>query len=153
MAAGFSIRRHRLDDFAAFLTRRIELTGEAVATERAIQADAVLSAPAATPLLLDGIERAGPFGAGNPEPVFLMPDMLVVYAAIVGGSHVRLRAVARDGQGIGAIAFRAVGTELGTALLNSRGRRIHVAGKLRRDDYEGIVKVQFQIEDAAAAEA
>ena len=113
----------------------------------------MLSAAAATPLLLDGIERAGPFGAGNPEPIFLMPDMLVVYAAIVGSSHVRLRAVARDGQGIGAIAFRAVGTDLGTALLNARGRRIHIAGKLRRDNYEGVAKVQFQIEDAAAAEA
>lgn len=152
MAAGFTIRRGRLPEFSAFLSSRI---GGPVTSsvERDLRADAVLSAAGATLGFLDQIERAGPYGAGNPEPQFLVPDMLVVYAAVAGGNHVRLRAVARDGQGIGAIAFRAAGTPLGTSLLNSHGRRIHLAAKLKRDDYDGVPKVQLHVEDAAAAEA
>ena len=152
MAAGFSIRRSRLHEFAAFLSNRIE-SATGASAERDLEADAVLSATGATTGFLEQIERLGPYGAGNPEPQFLMPDLLVVYAAVAGKNHVRLRCVARDGQGIGAIAFRAVGTELGSSLLNSRGRRIHLAGKLKRDDYDGVPKVQLHIEDAAAADA
>ncbi len=152
MAAGFSIRRGKLPEFAAFLSNRIE-SATGASAERDLEADAVLSATGATTGFLEQIERLGPYGAGNPEPQFLMPDLLVVYAAVAGKNHVRLRCVARDGQGIGAIAFRAVGTELGSSLLNSRGRRIHLAGKLKRDDYDGVPKVQLHIEDAAAADA
>jgi single-stranded-DNA-specific exonuclease len=152
MAAGFTIRRGRMPEFTAFLSGRIEAAA-APPVERELHADAVLSPAGATLEFLADVERAGPFGAGNPEPQFLMPDMLIVYAAMVGGSHVRLRAVGRDGQGIGAIAFRAVGSDLGTALLSARGRRVHIAGKLKRDDYDGVPKVQLQVEDAAAAEA
>ena len=116
-------------------------------------ADAMVSPSAATLRLLDEIDRAGPYGAGNPEPLFLMPDMLVVYAGLVGTNHVRLRLVGRDGQGIGAIAFRAADSPLGQALLRARSTRVHLAGKLKRDDFDGTEKVQLHIEDAAAAEA
>ena len=82
-----------------------------------------------------------------------MPDMLVVYAGVVGTNHVRMRLVGRGGQGIGAIAFRAAATPLGQKLLQSRSSRVHVAGRLKRDDYDGAAKVQLHIEDAAPAEA
>ena len=52
-----------------------------------------------------------------------------------------------------AIAFRAVGTPLGDGLLASRGKPIHVVGRLRRDDWNGRVRVQLEIEDAAPASA
>jgi single-stranded-DNA-specific exonuclease len=152
MAAGFSIRRSRMPEFAAFLGRRVPSTaGANVPPERII--DALLSASAATTCFAAEVERAGPYGAGNPEPLFMMPEMLVVYAGVVADSHVRVRAVARDGHGISGIAFRAATAELGTALMNARGRRVHLLGRLKRDDYDGAPKVQLQIEDAAPAEA
>jgi single-stranded-DNA-specific exonuclease len=152
MAAGFSIRRSRLQDFSAFLTDRLQ-SAPRPDKMAALIADAALSATGAGLALLDSVERVGPFGAGNPEPLFLFPDMLLVYAGIVGADHVRIRAVARDGQGIGAIAFRAGSSQLGQALLNARGRRVHLAARLKRDDFDGVAKVQLHIEDAAPAEA
>lgn len=152
MAAGFSIRRHRLAEFESFLTDRIG-AGSAAEMPAEWYVDALLSASGATISFCDEVECAGPFGSGNPEPLFALPDMLIVFAGIVGDSHVRLRVVGRDGQGLGAIAFRANGTELGAGLLNARGRRVHLLGKLKRDDYDGVSRVQFHIEDAAAAEA
>jgi single-stranded-DNA-specific exonuclease len=66
---------------------------------------------------------------------------------------VRLRLVARDGDGIAAIAFRAAGTPLGDSLLRARGQRIHALGKLKADDYGGSVRVQLHLDDAAPAGA
>jgi single-stranded-DNA-specific exonuclease len=153
MAAGFSLLRTKLSAFNDFLIRRIEPQRPAIALASELVADAMVSASGANLDLLADLERAGPYGAGNPEPLFLMADMLVVYAGLVGTNHVRLRLVGRDGQGIGAIAFRAADTPLGRALLKARGARVHVAGKLKRDDYDGTGKVQLHLEDAAPAEA
>jgi single-stranded-DNA-specific exonuclease len=150
MAAGFSIRRSRLAEFEAFLGSRIDM---APATIPELQLDSMISTAGANLALLDDIQQVGPFGSGNSEPLFLLPDVLLVYAAVAGGEHVRIRAVGRDGQGIGAIAFRAAKSELGAALLGARGRRVHLAGKLRRDDFDGVPKAQLHLEDAAGADA
>ena len=79
--------------------------------------------------------------------------MRVAFADIVGGSHVKLRLAGGDGSVLDAIAFRAVGTPLGEGLLASRGKAIHAAGRLRQDDWTGRIRVQLEIEDAAAGSA
>ena len=68
------------------------------------------------------IAQAGPFGAGNPEPLLALSDVRVVFADVVGDAHVRLRLAGGDGTGLDAIAFRSVGTPLGDGLLASRGQ-------------------------------
>ena len=152
MAAGFSVSRANLSALREFLHRHIETQRPAIKLASELTADALVSPSAATLALLADLERAGPFGQGHPEPVFLMPDMLVVYAGVVGTNHVRLRLVGRDGQGMGAIAFRAAATPLGQALVKARGSRVHLLGRLKRDDYDGTSKVQLHVEDAAPAE-
>src|SRR5579871_2033915 len=112
MAAGFSVRRSKLAAFAEFLAGSIEPRRPAIGSAKELMADALLSPSGANFTLFDDVERAGPYGAGHPEPVFLIPDVLLVYAGTVGTNHVRLRVVGRDGQGIGAIAFRAANTPL-----------------------------------------
>jgi single-stranded-DNA-specific exonuclease len=153
MAAGFSLRRSRLGLFDEFLAARIGPQSAAISKASDLVVDALVSASGANHALLDDLDRAGPYGQGHPEPTFVLPDMLVVYAGVVGTNHVRLRLVGRDGQGLGAIAFRAGGTALGDALLKARSTRIHVAGKIKRDEYEGEMRVQLHVEDAAPSEA
>ena len=153
MAAGFSVRRDKLEAFRDFLDRNLDIQRDVILTARDLVADSVVSAGGATLALLDDLDQAGPFGAGNPEPVFAIPDMLVAYAEIVGSSHVRLRLTGRDGTAIGGIAFREAETGLGQGLMKSRGCRVHVAGKLKRDDYGGTARLQLHLEDAAPAGA
>ena len=116
-----------------------------------LELDAVSSPAAATVSLLQEIALAGPFGAGNPEPVLGFAELKVAFADLVGGDHVKLRLVGGDGARLDAIAFRAAGTALGEGLLASRGRKIHAAGRLRADEWNGQTRVQLQIEDAAPA--
>jgi single-stranded-DNA-specific exonuclease len=77
---------------------------------------------------------------------------MVAFADVVGKDHIRLR-LNGGGAALQAIAFRAVGTPLGEGLLGSRGKPIHAVGRLKRNEWNGMVTVQLEIEDAAPAEA
>ena len=111
-----------------------------------------MSAAAANLELFATIDRAGPFGAGNPEPIIALPGHTVAYADPVGQAHVRARLRAGDGATINAIAFRAAGQKLGDALLKSRGQSVHVAGSLAVDRWQGAERVQLRIIDIAPAD-
>ncbi len=65
----------------------------------------------------------------------------------------RVRLKSADGAAVNAIAFRAVGQKLGTALRNSRGLRVHAAGTFALDRWQGEERVQFKLTDIAPAEA
>jgi single-stranded-DNA-specific exonuclease len=68
------------------------------------------------------------------------------------GGHVSLRAAGADGGSLGAIAFRALEGPLGPLLLNAGERPVHLAGHLRLNHWQGTVRPQFHIRDAAPAE-
>ena len=83
----------------------------------------------------------------------MLPDARVAYADVVGKSHVKLRLAGGDGTMLDAIAFRAAQSPLGEGLLASRGARVHAVGRLRQDDWNGRIRVQLEVEDAAPAGA
>jgi single-stranded-DNA-specific exonuclease len=111
-----------------------------------------VTAAAATPALVHSIERAGPYGAGNPEPVFALPRHRLVDVMPAGADHLRLRAVAGDGAIIEGIAFRAADKPLGAALKRLRGGPVHLAGALTINRYGGREKTQLRLLDAAEVE-
>src|SRR5262249_36356756 len=153
MAAGVTIAKDRLAAFRAFLE---ETLGAAVAAARrddVLRIDGAVTAAAATTELVTTIGRAGPFGAGNTEPVLALPSHTVVYAEMAAEAHVRGRLRAADGAVIAGIAFRAAGQKLGDALLASRGQPVHAAGTLCVDRWQGAERVQFRICDLAPADA
>ena len=149
MAAGCTLARERLDDFKDFLEAHL---AEAVAIARADEAlliDAALSASAAKPDLTQSLARGGPYGAGNPEPVIVLPAHRLVEVVPAGDEHLRLRAEAADGSRIEGIAFRAPATQIGAALRASIGGLIHLAGTLSLDSYGGRERVQLRLIDLA----
>jgi single-stranded-DNA-specific exonuclease len=152
MAAGFTVEEGRLDDLRDYLASHIErqLDGEVLAPSLGL--DGALTPYAATPELVEMLERAGPFGAGNSRPRFAIPRARIVDRGIVGKGHVRCVLTGADGTGrLKAIAFRSADTPLGQALLNARGTPLHIAGNLRADEWRGVTSAQLFIDDAAAA--
>lgn len=149
MAAGVTLDRERLGDFRAFLQEVLSSSVARALRDSGLAIDAALTAGGANPALIREIERAGPFGSGNPEPVFAFPHHRIVDVGEVGAGHVRLRAVAGDNQSLNAIAFRAGGKPLGQALMKSRGKLLHLAGGLNIDRWGGQERVQLRLLDAA----
>ncbi len=124
---------------------------EAARHDDALLIDGALTAASANTDTVAAIARAGPFGAGNPEPVIALPGHTLIYAEEVGHGHLRARLRAGDGATINAVAFRAVGQGLGSALAQSRGRAIHAAGTLCLDRWNGSERVQLRLIDIASA--
>ena len=148
-AAGLTVAVEKLDALREFLTARVvEAAQDAVPH---LTLDGALSLGAATPDLLGALDRVGPYGVGNPEPRFAFPTVRVAKADVVGERHVRCFIADQRGGRLGGIAFRAVGTPLGAALLESAGSSLHLAGRLRADEWRGEVRVQLHVEDAAPA--
>jgi single-stranded-DNA-specific exonuclease len=152
MAAGVTLRKDALAGFRAFLEEALAGPVEAARRDSALLVDAAVSAAAVTPELCHMIARAGPYGAGNPEPILALPAHTLVYAEQVGQAHIRARLTAGDGAAVKAIAFRAAGQTLGRALMENRGRSVHAAGCLALDSWQGVERVQFRLLDIASAE-
>jgi single-stranded-DNA-specific exonuclease len=152
MAAGVTLRKEGLAPFRAFLEDKLGAAVAAVQRAEAMLIDGALTAAAASNELVATLAKAGPFGAGNPEPVVALPAHTIAFADEVGQAHVRARFRAGDGAVINAIAFRAAGQELGRALLAHRGRAVHAAGVLTLDRWQGEERVQLRVVDIAPAD-
>jgi single-stranded-DNA-specific exonuclease len=152
MAAGVTLKRDALGTFRAFLEDHLGADVEAARRDDALLVDGALTARAATAELITTLASAGPFGAGNPEPVIALAAHTVIYAEEVGQAHVRARLQSGDGAIINAIAFRAAGQKLGQAVLKNRGRAVHVAGTLAIDRWQGNERVQLRMIDMASVD-
>lgn len=149
MAAGITVRHGALAEFRAFLESELAAPVAAARSDQALLIDGAVSAAGANLTLIETLAKAGPFGAGNPEPVVALPNHQLIYAEEVGQTHIRTRWRAGDGATINAISFRAVGSELGQALMKSRGESLHAAGSLAVDRWNGAERVQLRLMDVA----
>jgi single-stranded-DNA-specific exonuclease len=149
MAAGLTVERTRLAALQAFLSERLGVSAGAARSAIALDIDGALTPGSVTDELLALIERAGPYGQGNPQPRFVFPAHRVRFAKVVGETHVRCTLEAGDGTRLDAIAFRSADRPVGAALLDSGGLPIHVAGHLRRDTWNGRDRSELLIEDVA----
>ena len=151
MAAGFTVEQSGLEALRDFLYARLADAADAAALAPSLGLDGALGVEGATADLLEMLEAAGPFGAGNPEPRFAIAAAQLQRADIVGRGHVRCQLAGRSGKRLKGIAFRAADNALGNALLAGAGAPFHLAGRLRLDRRRGTRAVELHIDDAAPA--
>ena len=149
LAAGLTVATAGVEELGRFLAERLAGQVGAAASTNSLGLDGALSVGGATPELVETLERAGPYGAGNPEPRFAVPAARIVRADVVGANHVRCVLAGGEGGRLKAIAFRSLESPVGQALLNARGGTLHVAGHLRADNWRGARGVQLFIDDVA----
>lgn len=152
MAAGLTIEKKQLGALRGFMEERLS---DAVARERTrqnLKIDGALTSRSVNLQLYKLLEQAGPFGQGNPQPVFVLPAHTVRNVKIVGQDHVAFTASAGDGANLRCIAFRAADTELGRALTEQNTKPMHIAGTLSGDFWQGQQRLQLRVLDAAFAD-
>lgn len=148
-AAGFDIRLEAIDGFRdAFADHARSVLGEEPVPELRIDLDLRLAE--VTPELVRYLAYAGPFGAGNPTPVFALRGVTVASASVVGadGQHLKLR-LAGDGVSLDAIGFRMAPTHAGMA---RAGAVVDVAAQLQEDSWRGRTRIQARLVDIQVAE-
>jgi len=153
MAAGLTIDPARMADFAEFLDTRLARDVERAREGQAMLLDLALAPGGLTPDLVDTLESAGPYGVGWPAPRVAVGPVRIIKANVVGKDHLRLIAAGMDGRSFKAIAFRAAETEMAQTLLHrSSGRRFHLAGRVKLDDWGNRPTAELLLEDAAFAD-
>jgi single-stranded-DNA-specific exonuclease len=148
MAAGLTVERARLADLRTYFETGFRKAGADLSETRILRLDGALTARGATIELIAALERAGPYGAGNPQPTFAFPAHQLRQPRLVGRDHVAVNLVAGDGASLSAIAFKAAGTPLGELLLAARSPT-HVAGTLSADSWRGAKHAMLRVLDAA----
>lgn len=149
MAAGLTLARDRIGPAMERLAELLARQGAGQGGPADLRLDGALMARGASAALVESLATAGPFGAGAPAPRFALPDLRVGFARTVGSDHLKLRLEDETGARLDAIAFGAAGSELGTLL--HPGARIHAAGMLEMNHWQGRSTVQLRLDDAASA--
>ena len=150
MAAGFALKPSRAADFHAFLNERLPAT-EPATTRPSLPVEALVSAGGATVELAQHLARLAPFGTGHEEPILVVPDIRVSRTDLLGRDGNTLRAAVQsegDPRRLKVLLFRAAESPLGAAL-QDRNARLHLAGHLRAEVWNGTVSASFCLVDAA----
>ncbi|MDE0993206.1 MAG: single-stranded-DNA-specific exonuclease RecJ [Rhodospirillales bacterium] len=149
MAAGFTVQLENLGIFRDFLDERI---GERIAEAGIIptlKIDGALSAGGVSLHLIHELEKLQPYGSGNAEPRFIIPNARIASADVAGMDHLRFSLDNPGGYQTRGIAFRCMGSPLGDALLNHNGKPFHLVGRVKINRWQGRSYPQFQLDDAA----
>jgi single-stranded-DNA-specific exonuclease len=148
MAAGLSVRPDSIPELRAFLCERLADEQAQAAAEDGLEIDALVTARGCDRALWGDFQRLAPFGPGNPEPMFAAADVRVERPMALKGGHVRCTLTDGSGGKLKAVAWRMADTEAGKRLLQEGGA-VHVAGRLKPDDWQGRESVELEIEDVA----
>lgn len=153
MAAGLTIDAARLPEFTDWLDSHLASAVSRASAEQAIVLDLSLAPRGLTPELVETLDAAGPFGVGWPAPRVAVGPVRIIKADIVGQNHLRLIVQGQDGGSFKAIAFRAVESDMGQALLHgAKGRPVWLAGRVKLDDWGSRRQAELHLEDAAWAD-
>jgi len=148
MAAGLTLRADQVQPFTAYLQHGLAEEQTLAAEQDALELEAVLTLRGCCRDLWSELQQLTPYGPGNPEPAFAIASARVEHATELRGGHVRATLVDASGGRLRAVAWRSADTAVGARLL-ARDSGLHLAGRLKPDDWQGREAVELEIEDAA----
>lgn len=149
MAAGLTIDSNNIDNFRLWCNQQADNSIVNLRQSASIAIDGAISASGVTNDLIKTLDKAGPFGAGNDQPIFAIPSHRLIDVREVGKGHIAITLTNSAGKKLRGIAFRAGSTKLGAFLLANRGQYIHVIGNLTLNYWNGSYSAQLRIIDAA----
>jgi single-stranded-DNA-specific exonuclease len=148
VAAGLTVHEDRI---AAFRERLREVLAETLPSGPAnplLSCDAEVDPAHCLAGAARELERLGPFGAGNPEPMLVIRRLQILSARVVGNNHLKL-SLRNNGSGV----LDAIGFRLGS--LESHGLAptdtVDFVGALEINAWNGTERAQFRLKDLRAS--
>ena len=151
-AAGFTLNIEHEQDFCDFLEKSVMEQLNGIMPMPEIFVDAQIDASGANMKLVQSLSEIAPFGQCNPEPTLVLNGCVLKFATIMGnGAHLRGMIRTSNGGQLSFVGFNLVGTRVGDFLLDDANinTKIMMLGKLKENEYNGRVSVQFTVEDIA----
>ncbi len=154
MAGGFTVDPDKVEELRTFLCAHISKQMENTDVNVETEIDAVLTSQGVTVDLIEMLQaQVGPFGQEYPEPVFMLENVRIHKADILGTNHVRvMMSDWEGGSRIKGMAFRSADTPLGDALLSGSARALNVIGHLKINEWQGRKSAEMHITDVSEAQ-
>jgi single-stranded-DNA-specific exonuclease len=144
MAAGFTLKKNRLENFNDFILKDFLKTG--ASSKHIFSYDAEISSSAFNKNFYDDINKLEPFGTGNPMPTFLVKDLKIIKTTILGNKHISLILKSKMGFSIRSISFNSVNSKVGEYLLNYKNN-LNVLGQINENIWNNKKTLQLIISD------
>ena len=142
-AGGFSIREESIPEFQIMFEEIVVELSAGPAAPCIFKVDAEIPLGECTLGLISFIERLGPFGGGNPEPILMIRDLEVLPGTrVVGDGHLKIETRDRNSDTRDFIGFSLASAWKPAEIV---GGRIDVLINLRKNTYQGKVEPQLQI--------
>jgi single-stranded-DNA-specific exonuclease len=142
MAAGLSLKKERLKDFSD----SIELMAKDYISEKKLskffEIDCVLDVKEINDKFFDDLSLLEPFGCGNPQPVFIIKDVVVENARAVGNKEKHLKLYLKKDN----ICFPCIGFFMYDSGITERAS-LDILGVPKISEYNGTRKWDFHLKD------
>ena len=115
MAAGLKINFSNIENFKIYLEKSLSLYSKNL-FDRIDYFDSVITANDLNLDLINGIEQLQPFGKGNPEPIFILKDVIINSIKIIKNKHLLIFFENDIGNKIKGICFNSNKNILGDYL-------------------------------------
>lgn len=142
MAAGISLDIDKIDSFRKALNASQTLTEKELTPT--VWIDVPMPVDYVDISLIRQFDKLQPFGKGNEKPVFADRNLYVKESVLIGKNRnvLRCKLESEHGKLVTAIKFKMEGQEI-----PEEGRKISMVYYPDINEYNGIVSVQFRIED------
>ena len=147
MAGGFSININNIETFKEFLIKKYNNLGIKNDNLKNLYLDSLILPTALNVEFYKNIEVLSPFGAGNPEPKFIIEDLKLVNSNIIANKHIKAIFYSKSNEVVKTIAFNSVGTVLESYLIKNNKSTMNIAGTLISNYWNGKNNIEFVIND------
>jgi len=150
-AVGFSIEPSRIEIFTEELSRSLKDATSSLPTQPQLRIDGELSITECSMELLDFLSRCEPFGLGNRNPVWKIPNVRIApQTRMVGGRHLKLFMSDDTGMTAEGISFgwdrRSVDPD------DLHGRTVDLAAVIKKGYYLNRHYAEIQVLDMRESE-
>jgi len=146
MAAGLKINFSNLDKFKTYLHQSI-LSFDESFFEKVDVFDSIISVNDLNLELINDIDKLQPFGKGNPEPTFILKDVIIDSIKIIKNKHFLIFFENDLGQKLKGICFNSKETIFGDYLENFKQYKFYFACTLSIDKFTSETVLQIIIKD------
>jgi len=146
MAAGLKINFSNLDKFKTYLHQSI-LSFDESFFEKVDVFDSIISVNDLNLELINDIDKLQPFGKGNPEPTFILKDVIIDSIKIIKNKHFLIFFENDLGQKLKGICFNSKETIFGDYLENFKQYKFYFACTLSIDKFTSESVLQIIIKD------
>ncbi len=147
LAAGFSLHSARVDDLRERINDYAEriLTPELMVPD--IELDAIISLQELNKELVNQLDKLGPYGHGNPNPLLACHDVSLLNYKEVGKEGAHLKMMVKDGQ----VTIDGIGFNLGSYAETLATRDVDLAFVPTVNRWNGKELLQLEVKDIQPA--